>query len=218
MRRDSSAHVHIVMNTYMECDKPMKIMYDTEFLCRYNATISPISIGMIREDGKEYYAEYADMPTLEIASDKWLMGNVMPTIPHEQFTSHITGFGTPVPDFRLTGPDAKPTWQIRQDIIDFVHDVTPDWWAWYCAYDHVVLCQTFGRMIDLPAGFPMFTNDIKQLVKANGNPQLPEQPAGKHNALEDARFNWVRYNHLIQYAKDMDVKRITGILDRSQAG
>jgi hypothetical protein len=196
----------------------MKVMYDTEFLERPGGTIAPISIGMVREDGREYYAVYADMPTLEIARNEWLMENVMASIGHKQFTSHVTGTGQPVRDFFLTDPDAKPQSLIRMQILEFVYDIKPEWWAWYGAYDHVVFCQTFGRMIDLPAGFPMFTNDLKQFVKASGNPQMPEQPAGKHNALEDARFNWERYNFLTQHAKDMDVKRITGILDRSQAG
>ena len=51
-------------------------------------------------------------------------------------------------------------------------------------------------MIDLPVRFPMFTSDIKQLVKQAGNPQMPKQPAGLHNALEDARFNVVRYKYV----------------------
>src|SRR6266542_2909395 len=100
--------------------KPMDVHYDTEFLERPASFISPISIGMVRADGNEYYAEYADMPTLEIARNDWLMENVMPSIPHVEFTSHITGMGTPVKDFRLTGPNAKPTWQIRQEILDFL--------------------------------------------------------------------------------------------------
>ena len=57
----------------------------------------------------------------------------------------------------------------------------------YGAYDHVVLCQLFGRMIDLPDGVPMFTNDLQQELRRRGNPPLPEQAAGVHNALEDAR-------------------------------
>ena len=38
----------------------------------------------------------------------------------------------------------------------------PELWAWCGAYDHVALCQLWGRMIDLPKGVPMWTNDLKQ--------------------------------------------------------
>ncbi len=175
--------------------KQMKVMYDTEFL-ESGGAVMPISIGMVREDGKEYYAVYQDMDTLAVARNEWLMENVMSSIHHKQFTSHVTGTGQPVKDFTLTDSNAKPRSLIRLEILSFVYDIWPDWWAWYGAYDHVVLCQTFGRMIDLPAGFPMFTSDIKQYVKQAGNPYMPQQPAGKHNALDDARFNWERYNFL----------------------
>jgi hypothetical protein len=198
--------------------KPMKVHYDTEFLETPGGAIMPISIGMVREDGKEYYAVYNDMDTLAVARNEWLMENVMSSIRHFQFTSHLTGTGQPVRDFELTDKDSKPKSLIRGEILDFLSDIWPDFWAWYGAYDHVVLCQTFGRMIDLPAKFPMFTSDLKQLNKLAGNPDMPQQPAGKHNALDDARFNVVRYNFLMDEIKRKDVARISGILDRSHAG
>lgn len=51
-------------------------------------------------------------------------------------------------------------------------------------------------MIDLPTGIPMWTNDIQQECQRLGNPQMPEQPAGIHNALADARHNLVRAQFL----------------------
>jgi hypothetical protein len=67
----------------------------------------------------------------------------------------------------------------------------PQLWAWYGAYDHVALCQLWGRMIDLPKGVPMWTNDLKQECERLGNPQVPQQASGEHNALADARHNRV---------------------------
>lgn len=37
-------------------------------------------------------------------------------------------------------------------------------YGYYSAYDHVSLCWLFGKMIDLPKGFPMYTNDLKQMM------------------------------------------------------
>lgn len=37
-----------------------------------------------------------------------------------------------------------------------------DLYGYYSAYDHVALCWLFGKMIDLPKGFPMYTIDLKQ--------------------------------------------------------
>jgi hypothetical protein len=94
--------------------------------------------------------------------------------------------------------------QIRLAIEHFVLGWWPDFWAWYGAYDHVALCQLWGKMIDLPKGMPMMTSDLKQLHKQLKNPEMPEQPDGKHNALDDAKFNVVRYEYLTKLMKESD--------------
>lgn len=59
----------------------MRIWYDTEFL-ETSRTIDLISIGMVREDGAEYYAvsnEAARRPLCgQIRKHEWLMANVVP--------------------------------------------------------------------------------------------------------------------------------------------
>lgn len=39
--------------------------------------------------------------------------------------------------------------------------VKPEFYGYYSAYDHVALCWLFGKMINLPNGFPMYTKDLK---------------------------------------------------------
>jgi hypothetical protein len=75
----------------------------------------------------------------------------------------------------------------------------PEIWAYYADYDWVAFCQLFGTMMDLPKGFPMYCRDIKQLCDELGNPKLPEQGKGEHNALEDARWNRNAYLWLRNY-------------------
>ena len=53
----------------------------------------------------------------------------------------------------------------KQEIdFDSVGDVKSkiQFYGYYSAYDHVALCWLFGKMIDLPKGFPMYTIDLKQ--------------------------------------------------------
>lgn len=174
----------------------LKIFYDFEFEEKYGA-VDPISVGMVREDGKELYIVFNDFNTLSVAKHKWLMDNVMPFIGHETVLSHRNRFtAAPVMDLIITDEAAMPKSAARKKIIDFTSDIEPEFWAWYGAYDHVALCSLFGEMIDLPENWPMFTNDLKQLVAQKGNPEMPKQPENLHNALDDARFNVVRYNHL----------------------
>ena len=152
----------------------MKYFLDTEFSeSGHMQPIMLISIGIVSEDGREYYAEPNDTD-LSFA-DEWLHKNV---IPH------------------LTGPK-KNRKDIADDILEFIgwpfgaHDEKPEFWAYFADYDWVVFCQLFGRMIDLPAGLPMLCHDIKQMANHMGIPKhaFPKQVGVAHNALEDARWN-----------------------------
>ncbi len=40
----------------------------------------------------------------------------------------------------------------------------PEFYAYYADYDWVVFCWLFGKMIDLPEGFPMYCRDLKQVL------------------------------------------------------
>ena len=66
-------------------------------------------------------------------------------------------------------------------------------WAWIGAYDHVAVCQLWGDMTRLPRKIPRFTRELKQYWEMAGEPRLPRQDDGRHDALADARHNLVRY-------------------------
>lgn len=186
----------------------MRLHYDTEFL-EDGKTIELISIGMVADDGRELYAvseDIANNPLHDrICTHQWLMENVVPHLPLRARTSgekqhgriesasHYRGFF----NLDMTSNVVMPRRMIRNAVRDFIQ-ATPDveLWAWYGAYDHVALAQLFGRMIDLPEGVPMWTNDLRQEVHRLGNPQMPEQPSGLHNALEDARHLRAMHKHL----------------------
>lgn len=149
----------------------MKYWFDTEFI-EDGKTIDLVSIGIVSEDGREYYAESSECD-LSRAND-WVKKNVI---------TQLTGL-------------SKSRDEIRTDILSFVGREEPEFWAWYASYDWVVLCQLFGTMMDLPKGWPMYCNDAKQLAEHIGNPKLPKQEAGEHHALADARHNKACWNFL----------------------
>lgn len=164
-----------------------RIFYDTEFI-EDGRTIGLISIGMVTDDGRQYYAVNRDMPIRRIRKHDWLMKNVVPSLPKGQGDrrNHVPKSWL----FDYADPTVKPHATIAADVRRFIQDtINPQLWAWYGAYDHVALAQLFGRMIDLPTGVPMWTNDLRQEAERLGNPRLPEQPGGVHNALADARHN-----------------------------
>lgn len=167
----------------------MRIYYDTEFL-EDGKTIELISIGMIAEDGREYYAVNRDMPHKRIARHDWLVDNVVPSLPrlHGDARLHYAGRRSNPLALDWQHPHLKRRARIADEVRAFIQ-ATPgvELWAWYGAYDHVALCQLWGAMVDLPDGVPMYTHDLKQEADRLGNPPLPEQADGLHNALADAR-------------------------------
>ena len=95
--------------------------------------------------------------------------------------------------------------QIRNEILHFMNPKQygkPELWGFYSAYDHVVFCQIFGTMMDLPEGYPMYTRDIKQWCDMLGNPKLPEQGKGEHHALQDARWNKLAWEFLYEQERN----------------
>jgi hypothetical protein len=175
------------------------IDYDLEFL-EDGHTIELISIGMVCDNGREYYAVNAALAARwgsgrrlrrRIQKHPWLMKNVVPHLPkpHGDWNLHMPQSWL----FNYLDPVVKPREQIADEVMDFIRAAGPDvqLWANYGAYDHVCLAQLWGRMIDLPEGVPMFTCDIQQERARLGFAwdDLPKQEGGEHNALADARHN-----------------------------
>ncbi len=184
-----------------------KIFYDCEFL-EDGERIHLISIGMVSEDGRQLYAVNRDMPVRRIAKDDWLMANVVPLLPRLHGDARLNaGWGNPLA-LDWSHPAIKSHTAIADEVRDFVL-ATPEveLWGWYSAYDHVALCQLWGRMIDLPEGVPMFTNDLKQEAARLGDPEMPKQEAGEHNALADAWHNRLMSEFLIVERRKKEVGR-----------
>lgn len=189
----------------------MRIFYDTEFL-EDGRTIDLISIGLVDEAGREYYAVNADADWDRIKKSDWLVRNVLPSLPIEGRRSLETYLAYsphsyPRPPLDLVGIDVtdsqvRPRQVIANEVRDFIlASPDPELWAWYGAYDHVVLCQLWGPMISRPKGIPMWTSDLKQEAQRLGNPKVPEQAEGEHNALADARHNRVIARFLDELAE-----------------
>jgi hypothetical protein len=183
-----------------ESDAPkVRVFYDTEFR-EDGRTIDLLSIGIVRETGDSYYAVVSDADWEAVKKDEWLLNNVWTGMPvrglkHEPYSvGGVVKRRISYPGFLDTASAlVKPKWVIANEVRDFL-TATPnlELWAWYAAYDHVALAQLWGRMIGLPKGIPMWTNDLRQEAERIGNPTLPEQEEGEHNALADARHNLVR--------------------------
>lgn len=187
----------------------MRYWFDTEFI-ENGKTIDLISIGIVAEDGREYYAINQDCKFRK--ASQWVKDNVLSQLPPRRVNLSDPSIS---PRIKAESLAWKPKGAIAFEVIEFVKseefgmiDLSysgwkdtpmrnkPEFWAYYADYDWVVFCQLFGTMMDLPKGFPMYCRDIKQECDRLGNPTLPEQGKGEHNALADARHNKVRWEFL----------------------
>lgn len=154
-----------------------KVFYDTEFI-EFPNTIQLISIGMVKENGEEYYA-VAEFDEKYLKYNSWVEENVVPIL-----WQGIEGL-----------QERKPLAVIKEEILEFLG---PDYdevqlCGYYADYDHVIFCWLFGAMVDLPEGLPMYTWDLKQYIEDNnylGDHAVNPVP---HNALWDARSELETY-------------------------
>lgn len=176
----------------------MKYFFDTEFI-EHATGIQLVSIGMVSEDGRTFYAESSIFD--ERLADDWVKGHVLNSL---KFSPHHAIQGVHLPAPNVTEVFGSESY-IKRMILNFIgKDESPEFYAYYASYDWVVFARIFGRMIDLPKTFPMWVIDLKQMMWERGlttewkRENLPD-PIGEHNALVDALWNQQLYNLIIQH-------------------
>lgn len=151
----------------------MKVFFDTEFTGLHQET-TLISIGLIDESGREFYAELNDYDTRQV--NHWLRDNV------------IT---------KLSGSTVLTTDELKQRLIQWFAeygDKTVEIWSDCLAYDWVLFCQIFGGAMEIPKNIYYIPFDICTLMKIKGiDPDISREEFAelmggeKHNAMHDAR-------------------------------
>ena len=132
----------------------MRFFYDCEFI-EDGTTIDLVSIGVVGEDGREFYAVSTEFDASR--AGPWVRAHVLPKLP----------------------PPADSAWRsrrrLRADLLEFLTSAPGEveLWAWIAAYDHVVLCQLWGAMPALPRALPRFTRELRQRWEDAGRPPLP---------------------------------------------
>ena len=173
----------------------MKYFIDAEFE-EDGTTIIPISLGIAAEDGrtlylinKEYVKTYISYEAYYWKGNAsvitpWISQNVMTHITPED----VTEFGVSYEDW---GPIIQ---NFISDNGKYKSRDEVELWGWYAAYDHVLLAQVYGPMINLPEPIPMFTNDI-ETVRRGQEPIRRSKHQPEHNALYDAIYQMQLYEN-----------------------
>ena len=157
--------------------KRVKVFFDTEFY-EDGKTIDLMSIGMVREDGNTLYLLNRDCDWRKPLADKWHCANTIPHLP----------------------PFGDNRWVHKQAIARQVQAFCghqPEIWGYYSSSDWVVLYQLFGRMTNLPDGWPKFCRDFKQLIVDTGFACGSND--GAHDALQDALWLKKQFERFQEY-------------------
>lgn len=179
----------------------MRFFYDCEFL-EDGRTIDLISIGIVDEAGSGfYYAINSEAPWDRVMAHPFLAEHVVPHLPKISRVPAAPGQAVADADRRYqidqTVREVKPRWVIANEVRHFLLDragpaepyAPIELWADHAAYDHVALAQLWGAMVDLPAGIPQYTRELRQFAADTGVLELPDrdpEAGAEHHALHDA--------------------------------
>lgn len=183
-----------------------KLFFDTEFTGLRQDT-SLISIGIISECGKTFYAELTDYHRWQL--DEWINMNVISNL---RFSAPLEGedeYYIMSKHFdNSIGNDIKDSYslELRCDSLKLKEELSQwlsqfkevELWSDCLAYDWVLFCDIFGDGFDLPKNAFYIPFDISTLLLVKGiDPDinretyafgtfLKEMKDQKHNALWDA--------------------------------
>jgi hypothetical protein len=180
-----------------------KIFFDTEFTgLHQNTTL--VSIGLISECGKTFYAELNDFDKTQI--DEWLQENVInnlrfkePKQGEDEYYVATRSIENKVPNdlyksFSLELRESKSVvaFQLMQWLEQFEQ---VEIWSDCLSYDWVLFNQLFGHAFNIPKNVYYIPFDICTLFKVKGiDPDISREEFSnmkenpqKHNALWDAK-------------------------------
>ena len=159
----------------------MKIFFDTKFAGLHkDATL--ISIGLISEDGRQFYAELTDYD-LEQCSD-WVTDNILKHL--YSWDLDTVNNAKYIPNFHIGNKQdisiALINWFKQFDYVELVSDV--------CHYDFVLFIDLFGTAFDIPKNVCSACYDINQDI------------AKKYNISQQEAFDKSREDILFQTYKE----------------
>lgn len=163
----------------------MKIFFDTEFTGLHKNT-TLISIGLITEDNKQFYAEFTDYNKSQV--DNWIKENIL-----DKLIIIING-KTVKNEVTLVKGNKQV---IKEQLTDWFTSLKAnkiEMWSDCLAYDWVLFNDIFGTAFDLPKMIYYIPFDICTLFKIkNVDPDINREEFCntsnknlKHNALYDA--------------------------------
>lgn len=187
----------------------MKVFFDTEFTGLQQHT-TLISIGMVSDDGRTFYAEFNDYDETQVHG--WIENNVIANL---LFAPPAEGQQEHCMKSRVDqGTTLNNAWNLEmRGSRNDVRKALEEWlrqfeeveiWSDCLAFDWVLFCQLFGHAFRIPKNVYYIPFDICTLFKVHGidpdidREQFSQMTNGKkHNALWDAQVIKACYEKML---------------------
>lgn len=181
--------------------------------------IDMISIGIVSEDDRSYYAISTEFS--ERDANDWVKENVIKNL-DVPFCAGRLPDGELVFNASARMDARKSNKRIADDIYLFVHEPIVkkyddrisfadeivehaykngaekhEFYGYFSDYDWVLFCSLFGKMINLPKGFPMYCIDLKQMMDDKARYLMNKIFAARKNGPWEATFK-----EALQYIKE----------------
>jgi hypothetical protein len=173
----------------------VKVFFDTEFTgLRPDTTL--MSIGMVSDDGKEFYAELTDYDENQV--DSWIQDNVVSNFLFpmaKPFVNHVGSITFVKGD----------SWELQRQLTAWLSQFkTVKLWSDCCHYDMVLFQGIFGGAFHVPDHVLYIPFDICTVMEMYGiDPDISREAfidtpidGIKHNALYDAKVIQACYDKL----------------------
>lgn len=167
----------------------MKIFLATEFTGLHQQT-TLISIGLISENGKTFYAELTDYDKNQI--DEWLKKNVIDNLLYNDLSDLGLIIDYNIDNYRMKAASVSVKERLSEWLMQF-GDV--EIWSDCLSYDWVLFNNIFGHAFNIPKNVYYIPFDICTMFKLKGiDADISRQDfinnsvdGVKHNALYDAK-------------------------------
>lgn len=172
----------------------MNIYFDTEFTGLHKNT-TLISIGLIDENGRTFYAEFTDYDKSQV--DDWILVNVIEHLisskPKNRFVYGTSVFGekTIVIGDKLKVKEELKHWLSTYDEVQLISDV--------CHYDMVLFIDIFGDAFSIPNNVSAVCYDINQDIAKHfgcSNKEAFDMSREEIIAGEEIKINGEKHNSL----------------------
>ena len=188
-----------------------KIFFDTEFTGLHQGT-SLISIGLISDDGRTFYAELYDYQPSQISD--WIADNVLKNLrfPQQKILGEDDYYVASRHKSNPAGSDLYKGYSVelltnskglKEELTQWIAQFEAvEIWSDCLAYDWVLLNNIFGSAFDIPKNVYYIPFDICTLFNAKGvDPDISREDfagmeGNKHNALHDAKVIKACYENL----------------------